>query len=53
VTGVSGEDSTAAVQVNHPLLWTPETPDIYDALVELVQDGKVIEARRVTWGLEK
>jgi beta-galactosidase len=53
VTGVSEEDSTASVTVNKPWRWTPETPNIYDALVELVQDGKVIEARRVDLGFRK
>jgi beta-galactosidase len=44
---------TAGVQVKAPLLWTQETPNLYDAMVELVQDGKTLEARRVDIGFRK
>jgi beta-galactosidase len=53
MTGFNREDTTAAVLVSHPLLWSPETPNLYDALVELLQDGKVIETRRVDLGFRK
>jgi beta-galactosidase len=51
--GFGDEKISSSVQVSHPLLWTPETPNIYDALVELIQNGKVIEARRVDLGFRK
>jgi beta-galactosidase len=51
--GFNKEDSTSFVLIKHPLLWTSETPNIYDAMVELVQNGKVIEARRVDIGFRK
>ena len=33
--------------------WTAETPNVYDALVELLQDGRVTETRRVDVGFRK
>jgi len=51
--GIDVEKVTAGVQVKAPLLWTQETPNLYDATVELVQDGKPIEARRVDVGFRK
>ncbi len=51
--GISPPRLTAAVQVRRPLLWTSETPNVYDALVELVRDGEVIEARRFDVGFRK
>jgi beta-galactosidase len=50
ISGFNTERKTASVLVKHPLLWTSETPNLYDALVELVQNGKVIETRRVDIG---
>ena len=35
--GISSPRVTAAVQVKRPLLWTSETPNVYDALVELIR----------------
>lgn len=52
-TGINPEHATAAATVRSPLLWTSETPNLYDALVELVRDGKVIETRRVDLGFRK
>ena len=52
-TGFNAERHTATVVIKHPLHWTSETPNVYDALVELTQNGKVIEARRVDIGFRK
>ncbi|MBS1605333.1 MAG: glycoside hydrolase family 2, partial [Bacteroidetes bacterium] len=51
--GLGDEDSTARVLVRAPELWTPETPAIYDAQVQLLKDGKVIETRRVDLGFRR
>jgi len=51
--GMTPEKTTSSVKVHKPLLWTSETPNVYDALVELVQNGKVIEARRVDVGFRR
>ncbi len=52
-TGFSSSRVTSNAVVERPLLWTSETPNVYDALVELVRDGKVIEARRFDVGFRK
>jgi beta-galactosidase len=52
-SGINLEKTTGSVTVNNPLPWTSETPNVYDALVELVQDGKVIETRRIDIGFRK
>lgn len=51
--GVCDEVMTASVVVKRPLLWTHETPNVYDALVELVVGGRVIEARRFDVGFRQ
>jgi len=49
----SPEQKTAPAKVVNPLLWTNETPNLYSALVELLHNGQVIEARRVDVGFNK
>ena len=51
--GISTPRLTATVRVERPLLWTSETPNVYDALVELMDNGKIIEARRFDVGFRK
>ena len=51
--GMNPERVTAGVKVKAPLLWTQETPNVYDALVELLQNGRTIEARRIGIGFRK
>jgi beta-galactosidase len=48
--GFTTEPMSSAVTVPHPRLWSCETPNVYSALVELVQGGKVIETRRMDVG---
>lgn len=52
-TGIHAEVATAEVPVEFPLLWTTETPNVYDALIELMVDGQVVETRRVDVGFRK
>ncbi|MDB4924690.1 glycoside hydrolase family 2 TIM barrel-domain containing protein [Mucilaginibacter sp.] len=52
-TGEFTPGRTGSIFIKHPLLWTSETPNVYDALVELVQNGKVIETRRIDVGFHK
>jgi beta-galactosidase len=49
----SAEVATGSVKLQKPKLWTSETPNIYDALVELTRDGKVVESRRVDVGFRR
>ncbi len=53
VTGVNGEDTTKVAGLSHPQLWTPENPNLYSVLVELVRNGNVIETRRADLGFRK
>jgi beta-galactosidase len=52
-TGFNDDRVTGQIKIEHPLLWTNETPNVYDALVELVENGKVIEVRRADLGFRK
>ena len=52
-TEINPEQSTRFVIVTKPRLWTSETPNVYQALVELLRDGKVIETRREDIGFRK
>jgi len=42
---------TAATRIPSPLLWSPETPLLYTALVTVETDGRVRDAERVTFGV--
>ncbi len=46
VEGVSGEATGDAVTLKLPApkLWSPESPNLYTATIELVADGKVVDA---------
>lgn len=50
--GFASQTSTPA-SVSHPHLWSAETPNVYDAIVELVRGGRVIEARRCNVGFRR
>jgi beta-galactosidase len=52
-TGFNSPRVTVKAEVYQPLLWTAETPNLYDALVELRQNGRVIETRRLDVGFRK
>jgi beta-galactosidase len=49
----NSERTLAPVDVPNPLLWSDETPNVYDALVELLDHGKVMEARRLDLGFRR
>jgi beta-galactosidase len=51
--GFSSPLVTTTAVVERPLLWTAETPNVYDALIELVRNGNVVEARRFDVGFRK
>ena len=52
-SGFAASKTTGTVTVQNPRLWTSETPNVYDALIELVKDGKTIEARHTDVGFRK
>ncbi len=51
--GIGAPHVTARVPVRRPLWWTPETPNLYGAVVELLRDGRVVEARRADVGFRR
>ncbi|HKB91430.1 MAG TPA: glycoside hydrolase family 2 TIM barrel-domain containing protein, partial [Opitutaceae bacterium] len=51
--GVDAERATTAAVLKNPQLWSEEQPNVYDALVELMQNGSVLETRRIDLGFRK
>ena len=41
----------AAAQIANPLLWSPEEPHLYTAVVTVESDGKVRDAERISFGV--
>jgi beta-galactosidase len=39
------------IQVSKPLLWSPETPNLYQAQIQVVKDEKVIDDTQTTFGI--
>ncbi len=42
---------TASTKFAHPVLWSPETPTLYTAVVTVETDGKLADAEQVTFGV--
>jgi beta-galactosidase len=51
--GFGPERATAAVRVTAPRPWTPESPELYAAVVEVTQAGRVLDARRASVGFRR
>jgi beta-galactosidase len=41
----------AGAHIANPALWSPETPNLYSALVTVESEGKVRDAERITFGV--
>ena len=41
----------ASATVPNPALWSPETPNLYSAIVSVESDGKVRDAERISFGV--
>jgi beta-galactosidase len=41
----------ATTEVAKPTLWSPETPNLYSAVVTVESDGKIRDAERITFGI--
>jgi beta-galactosidase len=53
-------DTSEEIQLAHPKLWTPESPALYRAVVEVSQAGKVVDrvetpfgVRTIAWSVDK
>jgi hypothetical protein len=49
--GPGGQVLAARALIPEPNLWSPETPFVYEAAVELWRDGKRVDSQTQTFGL--
>lgn len=47
----SEKEITQSIQVSNPMLWTPETPHLYQAQVQVVKDKKVLDDTKNNFGI--
>jgi len=47
----SEKEIAQTILVPHPSLWTPETPDLYNARIQLLQPGKVVDETKTGFGI--
>lgn len=45
------KEITQNIEVNFPATWSPETPDLYNAIIHLVKDGISIDKTNTTFGI--
>lgn len=46
----TGKNVSLQTRVTNPLLWTPETPDLYYAVVQWLDKGKLLHEKKVRFG---
>ncbi|GET25672.1 sugar-binding domain-containing protein [Prolixibacter sp. NT017] len=42
---------TRSIQVSNPMLWTPETPNLYTAKIQVLKEGQTIDETKTTFGI--
>jgi beta-galactosidase len=47
----SEKEITQTIQVSNPMLWTPETPNLYQAQVQILKDKKVLDDIKTNFGI--
>lgn len=47
----SEKEITQTIQVSNPMLWTPETPHLYQAQIQIVKDKKVLDDTKTDFGI--
>lgn len=47
----SEKEITQTIQVSNPKLWTPETPFLYQAQIQIVKDKKVVDNTKTNFGI--
>ena len=45
------KEITQTIQVSSPMLWTPETPNLYQAKVQVLKDKKVLDDSKTNFGI--
>jgi len=47
----SEKEITQTIQLSNPMLWTPETPDLYQAQVQVLKDKNVLDNTKTGFGI--
>ncbi|WP_428232806.1 glycoside hydrolase family 2 TIM barrel-domain containing protein [Flavobacterium sp.] len=47
----SEKEINQTINVSNPLLWTPETPNLYQTQIQVLKDKKVIDDTKTTFGI--
>lgn len=47
----SEKEITQSIQVSNPMLWTPETPYLYQAQIQVLKDKKVLDDTKTNFGI--
>ncbi|MFZ0454244.1 MAG: glycoside hydrolase family 2 TIM barrel-domain containing protein [Ignavibacteriaceae bacterium] len=47
----SEKEILQTIIVNNPLLWSPETPDLYNAQMKIIQGNKIVDITTNTFGI--
>jgi beta-galactosidase len=47
----SEKEITQTISVSNPLLWTPETPNLYQAQIQILKDKKVLDDTKTKFGI--
>ncbi len=47
----SEKEITQTIQVSNPKLWTPDTPYLYQAHIQIVKDKKVLDDTKIDFGI--
>ena len=47
----SEKEITQTINVSNPLLWTPETPNLYQAQIQVLKDKKVLDDTKTSFGI--
>ncbi|MEO8533990.1 MAG: sugar-binding domain-containing protein [Flavobacterium sp.] len=47
----SEKEITQIIQVSNPMLWTPETPHLYQAQIQILKDKKVLDDTKTNFGI--
>ncbi|MBX7255581.1 MAG: hypothetical protein K1Y02_04385 [Candidatus Hydrogenedentes bacterium] len=50
----TGENlANVTLAIANPALWSPDSPNLYDAVIELLQNGKVVDSAKTYFGMRK
>ena len=47
----SEKEITQTIKVSNPMLWTPETPHLYQAQIQVLKDKKVLDDTKTNFGI--